>query len=65
MPRRWTRSQAINDMAMKNIRLVSAAKFAFDRLNQMTSEEFSRGGDRLVRRKLAEALDLDLAHYDL
>ena len=36
--------------------LLEACKFAFNELNAMTTDEFSKGGDKAIREKLAQAL---------
>ena len=52
-----------NDEDYANARLIAAApemfeaiKFAFDELEDMTTDEFSRGADKAVRDKLLKAL---------
>jgi hypothetical protein len=40
-------------------------RWVLDQLSEMTSEEFSKGGDRAIRRRIAEHLRLNPDDYSL
>lgn len=54
-----------NQLVLENMELKRTAQFALDRLCEMTSDQFARGQDRPIRRRLAEVLGLEPDDYSI
>ena len=48
----------LNTLIAENAQLINTIKFALEGLNEMTTEEFSLGKDKEIRKRLETALEL-------
>ena len=48
----------LNTLIAENAQLINTIKFALEGLNEMTTEEFSLGKDKEIRRRLENSIEL-------